>query len=136
VQGTLFCGTLSLWSALCGTPLFPKLEGALLVVEDVGEAAYRLDRMMTQLILAGVLREVAALIFGDFTLPPASQQRLPQPPLQSLLRDFAERVGIPCLTGLPYGHIRDHWALPFGVAARINRQGYLVVEEAAVQPKD
>lgn len=136
VSGTLLCGTLSLWSSLCGTPFFPKLEEALLVVEDVGEAAYRLDRMMTQLLLSGVLREVRALVFGEFTLPPASAQQLPQPPLGSLLRDFAERAAVPCVSGLPYGHVRTHWALPFGVSARISRQGYLVVEEAAVQKPD
>ncbi|MCS7169278.1 MAG: LD-carboxypeptidase, partial [Candidatus Kapabacteria bacterium] len=60
VQGTLLCGTLSLWSALCGTPFFPRLGGSLLVVEDVGEPAYRLDRMVTQLLLTGFLREAAA----------------------------------------------------------------------------
>ncbi|MCS7169483.1 MAG: hypothetical protein NZ949_02545, partial [Candidatus Kapabacteria bacterium] len=69
----------------------------------------------------------------DFTLPPSTEQRLPQPPSLSLLRDFAERIGIPCLTGLSYGHIRHHWALPFGVNARVDRRGYLVIEESAVQ---
>jgi len=134
VQGTLLCGTLSLWSALCGTPFFPKLEGSILVLEDVGEAAYRLDRMMTQLLLAGAFTGVAALVFGEFTLPSSAEQRLPQPSLQTLLRDFADRVRVPCLFGLPYGHVRHHWALPFGIPARLNRQGYLVLEEAAVHP--
>ncbi|MEN3026540.1 MAG: LD-carboxypeptidase, partial [Chlorobiota bacterium] len=131
VKGVLLSGTLSLWSALCGTPFFPKLAGAIVVLEDTGEAAYRLDRMVTQLLLAG-LREAAAVVFGDFSLPASAEQRLPQPSLESLLRDFAGRIGLPCFSGLPYGHIRERWALPFGVAASISRQGYLTIEEALV----
>lgn len=133
VRGTLLCGTLSLWSALCGTPFFPKLEGSILVLEDAGEAAYRLDRMMTQLLLAGVFAGVSALIFGEFTLPSSAEHRLPQPALQTLLRDFTERVRVPTLFGLSYGHVRNHWALPFGVPARLSREGSLVLEEAMVQ---
>ncbi len=132
IQGTLVCGTLSLWSALCGTPFFPKLESSIVVLEDVGEAAYRLDRMMTQLLLAEAFAGVAAVIFGEFVLP-TTGQRLAQPALSTLLRDFADRLPVPCLTGLSYGHVRTHWALPFGVTARINREGYLELQEAAVQ---
>ncbi len=134
ISGTLFCGTLTLWSALCGTPLFPKLGGAVLVLEDTGEAAYRLDRMMTQLLLSDALREVAALVFGEFQMPSASEQRLPQPMLSTLLRDFATRAAVPCFIGLPYGHTRQQWALPFGVEVQLDRHGYLVLKEAAVQP--
>ncbi len=132
LRGTLLCGTLTLWSALCGTALFPKLEGAIVVVEDTGEAAYRLDRMITQLLLSEAFRGISALVFGEFQLPAGTEYRLSQPALETLLRDFAQRLAVPCFGGLPYGHTRQQWALPFGVAATLDRRGYLGIAEAAV----
>lgn len=132
IRGALLCGTLTLWSALCGTALFPKLEGAIVVLEDTGEAAYRLDRMITQLLLSEAFHGVSALVFGEFQLPTSAEHRLPQPALETLLWDFAQRLDLPCFVGLPYGHTRRQWALPFGVTATLDRRGYLGLTEAAV----
>jgi muramoyltetrapeptide carboxypeptidase len=131
VRGRILCGTLSLWSALCGTPFLPKTDGALFITEDVGEPPYRVDRMLTQLLLSGAFAQVSAIIFGAFTQP--GETRLPNPSWESVLRDFAERAQLPCLHGLSYGHIPQHWALPFGVQARIRRGGFLALDEAATE---
>src|SRR5439155_23395808 len=72
-RGHLVGGNLALLAALCGTPYAPRFDGGILVVEDVGEAVYRIDRMLTQLRLAGALDGIRGLAIGQFTQVPADE---------------------------------------------------------------
>jgi len=127
-RGRLAGGNLALVAALAGTPYAPDLDGAILLLEDVNEAVYRIDRMLTQLWLSGALRNIAGLAFGSFTeIPddPANAQR----PLERVLEEFVTRCGVPCVSGFPMGHIDDQHVYPLGAMARLNADdGLLVIE--------
>lgn len=112
VEGPLIAANLTLLAALCGTPWQVDVDGAILIVEDVGEAPYRIDRLLTQLMQAGALAGVRALVFGDFaqcTAPPGSPWTL-----EDLFVEFGERAGVPVWLGGPIGHGDQNFAIRWG----------------------
>ncbi|MFI5229353.1 MAG: LD-carboxypeptidase [Gemmatimonadales bacterium] len=112
-RGRLVGGNLALIASLTGTPYAPSYEGAIIVLEDVNESIYRIDRMLTQLRLAGALAGIAGIVFGQFTdIPdePANAER----PLARALAEAAERRGLPCVSNFPVGHIDDQATIPLG----------------------
>jgi muramoyltetrapeptide carboxypeptidase len=118
-SGRLVGGNLALVAALLGTPYSPSLDGAILVLEDVNESIYRIDRMLTQLRLAGALDRLGGIAFGHFTdIPeePGDEQR----PLSDVLREVAHHCGVPCLANIPLGHIADQWTVPLGALAQLD----------------
>ena len=121
-RGRLAGGNLALLCALCGTPYAPVLDGAILVLEDVNEAVYRVDRMLTQLHLSGMLARCAGLVFGRFTDLPtdAPDDVTGARTLDEVLSETAARAGIPCIAGAPVGHIDDQWTLPLGAIAELD----------------
>lgn len=101
-QGRLAGGNLSVLVSLLGTPYFPPLADRLLLLEDVGEATYRVDRMLTQLLLAGALSEVRGIALGEFTgCAPRNEH---EPAVLEVLRERLGPLGVPTLAGLPFGH--------------------------------
>jgi muramoyltetrapeptide carboxypeptidase len=114
--GRLVGGNLALLTALAGTPYAPDYTGAILVIEDVNEANYRIDRMLTTLHLSGALAGLAGLVFGRFTDIP-KEFGDEEWSLDRVLADAAARAGVPCVTGAPFGHIDDQWTLPLGATA-------------------
>jgi muramoyltetrapeptide carboxypeptidase len=118
-RGHLVGGNLALLAALAGTPYAPSYDGAILVVEDVNEAVYRIDRMLTQLRLAGALARCAGIVFGQFTEIPidAPEESLGARTLADVLSETAATVGVPCITGAPIGHVADQWTIPLGADA-------------------
>jgi muramoyltetrapeptide carboxypeptidase len=120
VRGPLFAGNLCVLAALCGTSAMPTLEGHVLVLEEVGEAPYRIDRMMTQLSQSGALNGVRALVVGHLTNCIA-----PTPTGTSAVDVMEERcaaIGVPVAHGLCVGHETPNAALPLGgeVQLRVN----------------
>lgn len=125
LRGRLWGGNLALVAALAGTPHLPRVRDGILFIEDINEHPYRIERMLYQLIHAGVLGRQRALIFGDFNgyrLAP-NDNGYDLPALVAHLRGV---IDIPVLTGLPFGHIRDKLSIPFGAPARlaIGRRAY------------
>jgi muramoyltetrapeptide carboxypeptidase len=114
-EAPLVGGNLVLLAALCGTPAQPRARGAILFLEDVGEAAYRLDRAWTQLLLSGALEGVRAVALGRFTECGDG--------VTELLHALTEPLGVPILAGLPIGHEPDNWTLPLGVRSRLDADG-------------
>jgi muramoyltetrapeptide carboxypeptidase len=112
-------GNLALLAALAGTPYAPDYRGALLVLEDVGEPAYRIDRMLTQLALAGALSQIAGLVVGHFTEATPGHE-LPPRSLDELVREAADIAGVPAIAGVPIGHIHDQWTVPLGALAHLD----------------
>ena len=106
---------------LLGTPHLPPLKGAILVLEDVGEAPYRIERMLTHWRLSGVLQQLAGLGLGSFEGcdNPADSDR-PSFSLEQVLRERTADLGIPVVAGLPIGHGSCNAALPLGVGARLD----------------
>jgi muramoyltetrapeptide carboxypeptidase len=115
-RGRLAGGNLALVAALVGTPYAVQLDGAILVLEDVNESVYRIDRMLTQLRLSGALDGVVGIVFGRFTdIPdePANAER----PLARALAEAAARRGVPCVSDFAVGHIDDQYTIPIGATA-------------------
>lgn len=132
-EGVLMGGNLSLVATLAGTPWQPKLDNTILFLEDCGEAPYRVDRMLTQLDNAGMLRKLRGVLLGDFEdgvmyREPAERKYWKQ----IFLERFAD-LGVPVLTHLPVGHGKHNEPLPLGVKARITKQGKLELLEQPVQ---
>jgi len=120
--GPLVVTNLTVATALIGTPWFPSLRGCVLVLEDVGEAPYRVDRMLTQWRSAGLLKQVAGIGVGRFSWRP--DDVLPGDlGLEEVLRDRLGDLGVPVVGRLPVGHGRPNLALPLGRLARLDGSG-------------
>lgn len=115
-QGPLCGGNLAMIAATCGTPWQLDARGRILVLEDVGEPAYRLDRMLVQLRQAGVLDGIAGLALGTFSGGPSPDEHV-----QHVLITAATALGVPVLAELPIGHTDQNAAFPVGAMARIAR---------------
>jgi muramoyltetrapeptide carboxypeptidase len=132
-RGRLLGGNLTLLSHLAGTPYLPDLRGAILFVEDVEEAYYRIDRMLTQLWLAGAMNELAGVAFGKFTNCEPSTFFLQNRPLEDILGERFRALGIPAVSGLMIGHIDDQTTLPVGCLAELDADaGTLTLLEPGV----
>lgn len=132
VTGPVGGGCLSLLSTSVGTPYGWAAAGRIFFVEDVGEAPYRLDRMLHHLTAAGALDGVAAVVFGDLaTFAPAGTDPAD---VEAVIGDFAGRMECPVVSGLPCGHTAPNRPLPFGPPARLDTaRGELVFLEAMVR---
>lgn len=120
-HGRLVGGNLALLAALAGTPYAPDYRGALLVLEDVGEPAYRIDRMLTQLRMSGALAQITGLVVGHFT-ESAPGHDLSSEALDTLVGEAADVAGVPAIAGVPVGHIDDQWTIPLGAAAQLDAE--------------
>ncbi|MFL5620068.1 MAG: LD-carboxypeptidase [Gemmatimonadaceae bacterium] len=120
-HGRLVGGNLALLAALAGTPYAPDYRGALLVLEDVGEPAYRIDRMLTQLRLSGALAQIAGLVVGHFTAATPGHD-LSSGALDTLVAEAADVAGVPAVAGVPIGHIDEQWTIPLGAIAQLDAE--------------
>ena len=122
LEGPVWGGNLAVLCSLVGTPYFPRIDGGILFVEDVGEPPFRIERLLYQLQLSGVLGRQRALLLGDF-----SQCRPSGYDNGYGLADSFEQIrraaGIPVLGGLPMGHEPDKFTLPFAAPARLRVAG-------------
>ncbi|RUL71445.1 muramoyltetrapeptide carboxypeptidase [Dyella choica] len=122
VEGPLWGGNLAMLCSLLQTPYFPRIEGGILFVEDIGEPPFRIERLLYQLHLSGVLKQQRALILADFThCRPAPYDNGYD--LADGFRQIRQVAGIPVLSGMPFGHAADKFTLPFGVPARLRVVG-------------
>lgn len=119
-SGRLLGGNLTVLTALMGTGWLPDFTGAILFLEDVDEAPYRIDRMLTQLSLAGVLRKLAGLVFGQCTSCGATGPSYGGFTLSQVLEQHLRPLGIPAFQGAAIGHVANQFSLPLGVRAEID----------------
>jgi len=115
VHAPLMGGCLSVIVTTLGTPYEINTSGSILFLEDVGEKPYRIERMLTQLKMAGKLDELAGVVTGSFDGCEASEGKT----VEELLRETFANSGYPVVTGLPCGHCTANWLLPFGVPAEL-----------------
>jgi len=129
--GLLTGGNLTLLTHLLGTPYAPDLRGKILFIEDVTEAPYRIDRMLTHLWLSGELQKVKGVAVGQFT-DCDSQEPGSAWKVKDVLEIRLQGLGVPVLTGLAIGHVRDKITLPLGVQAELDadKQTLTVLEPA------
>lgn len=118
LEGTLWGGNLAMLVHLLGTPYFPEVDGGILFVEDVNEHPYRVERMLLQLLHAGVIGRQKAVLLGDFSNYRLSAQDNGYD-FDVMLAYLRERLPVPLLTGLEFGHIARRVTLPVGAQARL-----------------
>ncbi|TWI69181.1 muramoyltetrapeptide carboxypeptidase [Pseudoduganella lurida] len=118
VEGTLWGGNLAMLNHLVGTPYFARVPHGILFLEDIGEHPYRIERMLLQLLYAGVLDGQRAIVLGDvsgYRLAPFDNGY----DFDAMLAYLRTTLPMPILTGLPFGHVKERCTLPFGGRARL-----------------
>ena len=125
-RGILLGGNLSTICALLDTPFLPSFESVILFLEEKGESPYRVDRMLTHLLLSGRLAQLSALVFGQ--MEDCGEQKI----LYSLLQERLGSLSVPVVTGLPVGHGDENISVPLGLPALIDTDRMVLeIEEAA-----
>ena len=140
VRGKLVGGNLSVLTAMIGSAYLPSWKDTILFLEDIGEEVYRIDRMLTQLKLSGILEQISGFVFGQCTdcdrITKENSQKDGEESLTlaQVLRDHIQPLGIPAWNGSMIGHIKDKFTLPVGVEVEIDAtQGTIQLLESAVQ---
>ncbi|MBC8162255.1 MAG: LD-carboxypeptidase [Roseiflexaceae bacterium] len=113
----LFAACLVVLAGLTGTPAMPSLHGTILAIEDTDERPYAVDFAMQQLYLSGALAGVAGLLCGSFHHTPHSDYG--GPTVLEVLRGWADRLDVPCVARLPFGHMDDPMVLACGIETRL-----------------
>jgi len=122
VAGTVWGGNLAMIMSLVGTPYFPRIDGGILFLEDIGEHPYRIERMLLQLMQAGVLAHQQAIVLGDisgYRLAPSDNGY----DFENMLAYLRATLPCPVLTGLEFGHIPRRVTIPFGAQGRLVSDG-------------
>jgi muramoyltetrapeptide carboxypeptidase len=134
-SGRLVGGCLSIFASLMGTPYEPDTRDAILFLEDIDESSHRIDRYLTQLLLAGKLAAIRGLIFGSFprsSYPPDHEYHDFHVPLIDIIQDRVLGLKVPCIFGLPFGHVRDPYTIPLGGHGHLDATKRRLVVEVSV----
>ena len=119
-QGPLVGGNLAVLTSLAGTPYWPSFDGAILFLEDVNEYVYRIDRMLSTLMLTGALQRVAGVVLGGFTDCKPSEGSFGSLTLDEVFNDYFGSLDVPVYRGAQFGHIKRKFTLPLGVPAEMD----------------
>ena len=132
-RGPLVVANLSVLAAMLGSAYLPSWDGVILIVEEVSEPVYRVDRLLSQLKLAGILDRLAGFIFAQCTRCGVPGDRDPTLSLSRVLQDWIRPLAIPSWQGFAVGHIPDKLTLPLGVSVEIDaNRGTVQLLEPAV----
>ncbi len=136
--GRLLGGNLSLIISIIGTPYQPNFNNNVLFFEEVGEEPYRVDRMLTHLKHAGVLRKIKALLIGSLMDCVLTDKTKPSLTIDEMLREITEDLKIPILSNLAYGHLPHKLTMPIGLNAKIDSRAATLefVESPVAQGRD
>ncbi|PKH81293.1 LD-carboxypeptidase [Psychrobacter sp. 4Bb] len=119
LTGTIWGGNLSVVSALAGSEYLPRIDGGIVFLEDVGEQAYRIERMLYDLYLAGVFKNQQAIVFGALsgTGEDSYDKRYD---VATVIRQLHELTGLPIYSGMPFGHIGKKYSFPLGAICQLS----------------
>jgi muramoyltetrapeptide carboxypeptidase len=132
-RGRLLGGNLTVLTSIVGSPYAPGFRDAILFLEDTNEAPYRVDRMMTQLKLAGILDQVKGVVFGECTECDPGEGSYGSLTLEEILTDHLTPLGIPAWHNAMIGHIEEQFTLPIGIEVEIDAaKGSIHMVEPAV----
>jgi muramoyltetrapeptide carboxypeptidase len=134
-SGRIYGGNLSLVAALCGTPYAIPSAASILLLEEVNEAPYRVDRMLTQLRLGGYLDDVAGIALGQFVhcVPNEETDDVPSFSIAETLDDRLFGLRCPIVAEFPFGHIAAQTTIPIGARATLDAQARIMsIDETAV----
>lgn len=120
-EGTLWGGNLAMINSLIGTPWMPEIEGGILVLEDINEHPFRVERMLLQLLYAGILPRQRAIVLGSFSGAQPNDYDAGYD-LAAMYDYLRSRLTIPVITGLDFGHEQRTVTLPLGAKAQLTHQ--------------
>jgi len=133
-SGRIIGGNLAVFAHLLGTSYFPNLTGKILMIEDIGELPYRVDRMLNQFRLAGVFKKVKGIILGRFVDCHEHDPNKKTLTLGEVISDYITPVKVPSIYTFPHGHIKDFVTIPFGLKVNLNAtKGVVEFAEGAVK---
>jgi muramoyltetrapeptide carboxypeptidase len=125
-RGRLIGGNLSVMHAMMGTPFEIQTDGKILFIEDVGEAPYRVDRMLQTLRSAGKFDHVTGIILGQFTAREEEAKWDDDASFDDVLHDFFDKLSVPVVSHFPIGHVRYNTTLPVGAMAELDADAHTV----------
>ncbi len=132
-RGRLLGGNLTVLTAILGSPYLPDFQDAILFCEDVGEDYYRIDRMVTQLKLAGLLEKIKGFVFGGCSECGPGDGNFGALTLEEIFNDHIKPLNVPAWQGAMIGHAQPQWTLPEGVPVEIDATaGTIALLESAV----
>ncbi len=133
-SGRIVGGNLAVFTALLGTEYFPNLTGKILMIEDIGELPYRVDRMLNQLRLSGAFKKVKGIILGRFVDCNEHDPEKKTLTLGEVIQDYIGSLKVPSIYTFPHGHIKDLVTIPFGIKVNLNAsKGSVEFAESAVK---
>ncbi len=119
-EGVLVGGNLTVLTALAGSPYMPDMTDKILFLEDVGEAIYRVDRMLSTLQLSGALEKASGIVFGGFTDVGNDGDGYGAFALMDIFEHYAGIANVPAFYGAPFGHVASNGIMPIGTRARLD----------------
>lgn len=134
VQGRLLGGNLSIFNSLFGTEYFPKIKDAVLIFEEINEAPYRIDRMLNQIRLAKIFKQIRGVILGHFINCNEPDPEKKSYTLNEVIQTYFQELDIPVIYNVSHGHIKDNITFPYGIRCNLNAsRGFIEIPENAVQ---
>ncbi len=132
--GRVLGGNLAVFNALIGTPYFPILKDRILLLEDVAELPYKIDRMFNQLKMIKVFNKIKGLVLGRFVDCYEHDPMKKTLTLGEVMEDYLNELNIPVVYTFPHGHIKDKVTVPIGLNIKINAtKGFVEYNEGAVK---
>jgi len=128
-KGRLIGGNLALLASLMGTPYEPDFEDKIVFIEDIDEAPYRIDRMLTQLLLSGKLQKAAGIVLGVFNACDLDRENLSPEnslSLKEVINDRLSSLNMPIMYGFSFGHIQNQAIFPVGINAEIDTDSFTI----------
>jgi len=119
MKGRILGGNLALITAMMGSPFLPKFDDSILMLEDVSEVPYRLDRMFNQLKVADVFNKVEGVLLGQFTDCEAKDDD-PTFTVAEVMENYFRKLKIPVVENFPHGHVKEKATVPFGIEIKVN----------------
>ena len=133
-SGRVIGGNLAVLVALLGTGYFPNPTGKILMIEDIGELPYRVDRMLNQLKLSGTYKKVKGIILGKFVDCNEHDPEKKTLTLGEVIQHYISEANVPSIYSFPHGHIKDFITIPFGIKINLNAsKGIVEFAESAVK---
>lgn len=132
-EGQILGGNLAVFASLMGTEFMPNLKDSVLLIEDIGEVPYRIDRLLNQLKLAKVFENANGIILGRFVDCYEKDKSKETIKLNEVIEHYLSNIKIPVLYSFSHGHIKENLTVPFGVKCKLNTtKGFIEILESAV----
>lgn len=132
-MGRIIGGNLSILTSIIGTDYLPKFKDAILLLEEIGEAPYRIDRMLNQLRLLKVFNQINGVVLGDFVNCYETDSNKRSQTLNEVIVDYFENLKIPVIYNFRHGHLNEKITIPFGLRSTLNAsRGFIEIPENAV----